>query len=152
MVVILLIGSLFFGGDSDKTVLLGVAQKQSEVIAVAGMGVKDGGTNQAQSLGLAVQLAVTTEQQALIAQISKNSKVGAKDYASGPNAQVTAQLENAERNGRFDEAFTTAMKQELTEYQQELKSASATVSSKSAKELLAKDFESAGILLSIPSN
>lgn len=152
LTLILLIGSLFFGGDSNKDTLLNVAKKQSEVIAVAGLGAEDGGSNQAQSLALAVQLSVTTEQQALIAQIYKNGKVKQKEYAAGPSAQVTQDLETAQRNGRFDEVFNNVMKQELTEYQQELRTANAAVSSKSSKTLLAKDYENVGLLLTIPSN
>lgn len=152
LILILVIGSLFLGGDSDRQTVLDVAQKQSRVIAVADAGIKDGGTNQAQSLGLAVKLSVTSEQQALVAQLSKSSKVKPKQYAAGMSSDVATQLENAQRNGRFDEAFTAAMKQELNEYQQELKSAHSTVSGKTTKELLANDYKNVGILLSIPAN
>lgn len=150
--VILLVGSLFFGGDSDRDTLLNVAKKQSEVIAVAARGAEEGGTNQAKGLALAVQLSVTTEQKALVAQISKKDKVKPKDYAAGASSQVTSQLETAQRNGRFDEVFTNVIKQELTEYQQELRTANSAVSSKSTKALLSQDFESVGLLLSIPTN
>jgi len=150
--LILLVGSLFFGGGSNKDTLLGVAQKQSEVIAVAGIGAEDGGSNQAQSLALAVQLSVTTEQQALVTQISKKDKVKPKEYAAGASSEVTTQLETAQRNGRFDEVFYNVIKQELTEYQQVLKTANAAVTSKSTKAVLASDYENVGILLTINTN
>jgi hypothetical protein len=151
--VILLIGSLFFGGGGgSKEALLNVAQKQSEVIAVANLGAEDGGTNQAQSLALAVQLSVRTEQQALVAQIGKSEKIKPKDYTRGPSSEVTKELETAQRNGRFDEVFANVIKEELTEYQQELRTATAATKSKSTKTILAKDFENASLLLQIPSN
>ncbi len=152
LTVILLIGSLFLGGESNSQTLLSVAQKQSELIAVADLGAEDGGTNATKSLALAVQLSVTTDQNALIAQLSKKDKLKPKDYAAEPSAEVTSQLETAQRNGRFDEVFANIIKQELTEYQRELQTADAAVSSKSIKELLAQDFENAGLLLTIPSN
>lgn len=150
--LILLIGSLFLGGGGgDKETLLDVAQKQSQIISIAGLGADDAGTNQAQSLALAVQLSVTSEQQALVANITKRDKVKPKDYAAGAGSEVTQQLENAQRNGNFDAVFTTIIKDQLTQYQQELRTANNSVSSKSTKELLAKNYESAGILLQIPS-
>lgn len=152
LTILLLIGSFFLGGGSDKDALLAVAQKQSEVIAVAEIGEKNAGTNQAQSLAAAVLLNVTTEQQVLLAQLSKNDKVKPKDYAALPSAQVTGDLDTAQRNGRFDEVFNNIMKQELTEYQQELRTANSTVSNKNTKAILAKDYENVGLLLTIPSN
>lgn len=152
LTVLLVVGSLLFGGTSDKEALLRVAQKQSEIIAVSEIGEKDGGGNQARSLALAVKLTVTTEQQAMVAQIAKRDKVKAKEYAAEPSAEVTKQLETAQRNGRFDEVFNNVIKQELTEYQQELRTANSAVTSKTAKRLLAKDFENVGLLLSTPSN
>lgn len=148
--VILLLGSLFFGGDSDKDALLPVAQKQSEIIAISELGVEDAGTNQTKGLAMTVGLSVTTEQQQLVALMYKNGKVKRKEFAAQPSAEVTTQLENAQKNGRFDEVFTNVINDELTEYQRELKTANNAVSGPKAKALLAKDFESAGLLLSFP--
>jgi hypothetical protein len=61
-------------------------------------------------------------------------------------------LETAERNGRFDEAFTAVIQQELEEYQAELKTANNSVQTKSTKIVLAESFEDAGLLLKIPVN
>jgi hypothetical protein len=152
LTLILLIGSLFFGGDSNKDVLLAVARKQSQVIATAERGAKDGGTAQTQALGLAIELSMTTQQQELVAQLSKKDKVKEKEYASEVSADVTKQLETAERNGRFDEAFTAVIQQELEEYQTELKTANNSVQTKSTKIVLAESFEDAGLLLKIPDN
>jgi hypothetical protein len=150
--VILLLGSLIFSGDSDKTALLEVAKKQNEIIAITDVGEKDAGTNQAESLALAVKLVITTEQRELVAIMYKNGKVKEKEFAADISADTAAQLENAQKNGRFDEVFTNVIQEELTEYQRELKTANGAVSGPKAKALLAKDFDSAGILLSIPSN
>lgn len=150
--IILLLASVLFGGSSDKDQLLVVATKQSEVIAVAEIGAEDGGTNQAQSFALAVKLSLTTEQQAILAQISEDGKVNKKDYASGPSSEVVTQLETAERNGRFDEVFVNVMKDELEEYQQVLQTANTSAGNASTKELLAADFKNAGLLLAIPQN
>lgn len=152
LTVILLIGSLFFGGDPDRKILIDVAQKQSEIIALASMGADDGGTNQTKSFGYTVQLSVTTEQQILVAHMTKKGKVKPKDIAAVVSPKLASELEDAQLNGRFDDAFAVAMKQELTEYQQELKAANAAVGSENAKELLAKDFDSATLLLSMPTN
>ncbi len=152
LTVILLVGSLFLGGSSDKQALLPVAKKQSEIIAVTTVGARDAGSTQAQSLAAAVQLSITTEQLNLLAQLSKKDKVKPKDYAALPSAKVTADLETAQRNGRFDEVFNNVIKQELTEYQQEIRTANSAVSSKKTKAVLAQDYENVGLLLTIPSN
>lgn len=152
LTVILLIGSLFFGGDPDRKVLIDVAQKQSEIISLASMGADDGGTNQTKSFGYSVQLSVTTDQQLLVAQMTKKGKVKPKEIAAVVSPKLASELEDAQLNGRFDEAFAVAMKQELTEYQQELKAANATVGSEKARELLTKDFDNATLLLSTPTN
>lgn len=150
--LLILVGGLLFSGDSNKDTLLNVAQKQSEVIAVAQLGADDAGTAQAQALALAVQLAVTTEQQAVVAQINKTDEVKEKDYRAEPSSQVTTDLETAQRNGRFDEVFSNVIRQELTEYQQELRTANNVVSGDTAKTLLAGNFDNASLLLSINSN
>ena len=152
LTIILLLASVLFGGTSDKEQLLTVAQKQSEVIAIAQLGADDGGTNQAKSFALAVDLAVTTEQQAVVAQISKDGKIKEKDYAAAPNSAVVTELETAQLNGRFDEVFVNVMKQELTEYQRVLQAANSSSGSQSTKELLARNFDSASLLMSIPQN
>jgi len=152
LTLIILLGSLLFGGASDKDQLLILAKKQSEVIAVAQLGAEDGGTNQTLSFALAVQLAVTSEQQGVINQINKSGKVKAKDYTALPSAEVTTQLEAAQRNGRFDEVFVNVMRQELNDYQKVLQATNSTASSPSTKELLAQDFKSVELLLEIPAS
>lgn len=150
--VILLLGSIFFSGDPGRDALLNVARKQSKIIAVSTMGVEDSGTNQTKGLAVAVQLTLISEQRDIIAQIYKGGKVKSKEYTTGAGTDITAQLENAQKNGRFDEVFTNIINEELTEYQRELKTANSIVVSPKTKELLSKDFESAGLLLSIPAN
>lgn len=150
-IMLLLVGTMIFGGDTDRDALLKVARQQSQVIAVADMAKDDLGTTDAQNFALTTKLSVTSEQQALLAQLKK-SKPKPKEYSVGVSTKTKTQLETAQRNGRFDEAFVTALKESLTNYQKELKAANAAVNSKSTKVLLGKDFESATILLSIPTN
>jgi NADH:ubiquinone oxidoreductase subunit C len=143
------IGTMIFGGDANRDALLKVARKQSSVLAVANLAKDDLGTEEAKSFAQSTKLTVTSQQQTLLTQIPKAKK---KDYTAGANQKTIADLETAQRNGRFDEAFLTAMKQALTEYQNELQAANIAVSNKKSKALLSKDFESVGILLSIPTN
>ncbi len=140
--------SMLFGGDSNRETLLTVARKQSQIISIAESGADKAGSNQAKALALSTQLTITTDQWALINQLTKNGgKVKGKEYKSTPSSQVTSELATAERNGRFDEVFSNIIKQELAEYQRDLQTANSSVSSKSAKLLLAKDYENAGLLL-----
>lgn len=150
--LLVLIGGLVFGGDSDRETLLDVAKQQSAIIEIAETGNEKAGTNQAKSLALTTQLTITTQQTDLVNQIAKTGKVKEKSYASGASSKITSELEAAELNGRFDEVFSNILKQELTEYQQEIKVANSKVSSKKAKKLLADDYEQTALLLSIPTN
>lgn len=152
LVMVIIIGSLFFGGKSDKQALLPVLQKQSSIVATAKLGVEDGGSTQTKAFGSSVQLATTSQQQTLVAQLSKTAKLKDKDYAAGVPSSIKTQLDSAQKNGRFDEAFITALRQELTEYQQVIKTANGGVSSKTTKALLAKDYASTTTLLATPTN
>lgn len=152
LIVVILIGSLFFGGKSDKEALLPVLQKQSSIVATAKLGVEDGGSTQTKAFGSSVQLATTSQQQSLITQLTKTAKLKDKEYVAGVPSSVQAQLDSAQKNGRFDEAFITAIREELTEYQQVIKTANNNVSSKTTKALLAKDYASTTTLLATPTN
>lgn len=142
--------SLLSGGSSNKDVLLRVARQQSQLIEIAEEGASNGSTNQAQSLALAVQLTVTTQQNGVIEQLQKDGKVKPKDYQSAPSSEVTQKLEAGQRNGRFDEAFNSVMGQALSDYQDVLKQANATASGSKTKDLLANDFNNVSLLLKIP--
>ncbi len=140
--------SMLFGGDSNRETLLTVARKQSQIIAIATSGADKAGSNQAKALALSTQLTITTDQWALINQLTKNGdKVKGKEYQSAPSSQVTSELTTAERNGRFDEVFSNIIKQQLTEYQRDLQAANTALDSKTAKIMIAKDYENAGLLL-----
>lgn len=152
LVFVILIGSLFFGGKGEKEALLPVLRKQNTVIATAKLGVEDGGSAQTQAFGSSVQLALTSQQQTLLTQLQKTDKVNPKDYVAGVASSVQTSLDSAQQNGRFDEAFITAVREELTEYQQVLKTANNAATNKTTKALLAKDFESTTTLLATPAN
>jgi hypothetical protein len=148
LVLITAAASMLFGGDSNRETLLTVARKQSQIISIAESGADKAGSNQAKALALSTQLTITTDQWALINQLTKNGgKVKGKEYSSAPSSQVTSELATAERNGRFDEVFSNIIKQQLTEYQRDLQAANTALDSKTAKIMIAKDYENAGLLL-----
>jgi len=152
LTLIILVGSMFFGGSSDKDTLLTVARKQSELIALAEIGADKAGSNQSQSFALSTKMSITTEQQTLVSQMAKREKVSAKDYADSVDSADETTLETAERNGRFDEVFNNLMKEKLTEYQRVLQTANSQVQGKTSKSILAESFKDTGLLLSISTS
>ncbi len=147
LTLLVIIASLIFGGSDNKDVLLEVARKQNQIIEISKIGTDEGGSAETRALGEAVGLSLTSEQQAVLAKVGK---VKSKDYAMAPSSEDLKTLETAQQNGRFDEVFANIIKQELTEYQQVLRSANNQVSGQSTKDVLAKNFEDAGLLLQIP--
>ena len=147
MILVMLV-SVILGGSSDKDKLLLVAQQQTSLIALADLGEKKAGDVPAQSLASSVKLAVSTDLRDVVGQLGK---VKPKEYTTGVDSQIAANLTTAETNGRFDEAFMTAVQQELLAYQRALQTASSGVSSPTTKQVLSEEFTNAGVLLSTPS-
>lgn len=152
LIIFISLFAALFGGSSDRETLLRVARSQNSLIALAAVGTEKAGDVPAQSLASSVSLSTTSDQAAIISHISStDGKVNAKDYSAGLDAKTSQDLTTAETNGRFDEAFLTAVQQALLSYQQSLQTANSDVQSKNAKALIAESFENSQILLATPS-
>lgn len=150
LAVLIIVGNLLIGGGgSDRESILTVVKKQNELILFTKEGADNAGGNEALSLAYSTRLAIITQQNSTLRLLQKNGKaVKPKEYAAGISSKATAELATAERNGRFDEVFINLLKEQLTEYQRDLKSANNVLTSQSAKLLIAQSYEDTGLLLS----
>ncbi len=151
-VVILLFAVLFGGNGSDADKLIVLAQKQQEIIRVAGLSDSKNSTNETQNFAQTSLLTVSSQQQGLIAQIKKTKKVSTATLGRAKNTKTDDTLNAAKSNGRFDDIFVETLKSELAKYQESVKSTYDSISDSTSKELLNNDYDDISLLLGTKSN
>lgn len=110
--------------QADKLIEIGEAQ--SEMIRISEQAEKESKGVAAQNLSANTSLSLQSSQQE-IKKLLNGRGVGSKGldkrFAAGKNAKTDATLEEATRNNRFDETYTTVLASELTDYQKLLNAA-----------------------------
>ena len=151
VLVLLLLMSLLFsgGGPSNADLLLKVAQRQNELIRVAGIGVKEARGTKALNLARTVELNLKSDQTPLLEALkAQKVKVNAKQLAVSTSGETTKMLTEAAQNNRFDEAFVTFVQAELLNYQKDLKEAYSTSTKPALKDALKAQYDNASVLIS----
>ncbi len=140
--ILIIAASLLFSflgkaGKSDVEALTKIAQTQTELIRISGLTADKAKINDSYVLGHTVASVIMTDNQAIVALIKKQGvKVDAKILALRKDTAVDAELDTANRNNTFDEAYTAALKEKLAEYQALLAQQYAKTSSKTERQLL----------------
>lgn len=152
LIIVMVLYSVFFGGNSSVDTMKPLLQQQAELQRVAGLGNQKASSTAAQNLAQMTSLSMASQQSELTAYLAKQKvKVSAKYVALGTNKQTDQELATAETNGRFDDAFIQAMRGELTKYQSALQTAYKSAGP-TGKAILTNDYNQAGLILkSIPS-
>lgn len=153
-VLLVLVTMLFSGGaPSNADLLVKVAQRQNELIRVAGIGVKDARGTQALNLARTVELNLRSDQAPLLSTLkAQKVKVGAKQLAVPTSAQTTQMLTEARQNNRFDDVFVTYVQAELLSYQKDLQEAYSTSVDTKLKDTLKAQYDNATVLISTEAN
>lgn len=128
--------------------LLNVAEDQTELIHLSTAGGPDAVSQDTQNFAITTQLSVTSQQTQLLAYLKSHGVKGnTKQLAVKQSATIDNQLKAANSNSTFDPAFAAVMKTQLTNYQNDLKSAYTLNPGAKARSLLNSDFQAAGLLL-----
>ncbi len=150
LLLLLLITMLFSGGGpSNADLLLKVAQRQNELIRVAGIGVKEARGTDALNLARTVELNLKSDQTPLLEALkAQKVKVNPKQLTMSSSSETTKMLTEAAQNNRFDEAFVTFIQAELLNYQKDLKEAYSTSTKSALKDTLKRQYDNASVLIS----
>lgn len=149
--ILVLVFSIFFGGKSSGTdKLVNIVQKQNELIRIADIGEKKAQGEETKNLAVNIKLSVTSQQNDLIDYLKKNGKkVSTKELSIGKNTETDSALDKAESNGRFDEAFTSLISEQISDYMSSLQDTYSSISGKNAKQLISDDYNQTKLLTAI---
>lgn len=145
LVVVAILNS---GGTALKADYTDLAQQQTELIRVSGIGVTKARQAEAKNLAITTQYTLASQQPGTLALAKKaGASTDAKTLALGKDAQTDAALTSADQANQFDEVFTKALREGLQKYQQTLKKIYDAASSSSARDTLSKDYNAIDVLL-----
>lgn len=144
MVFFSLLGS---GEKNEVNRLLSIAQKQSELIRVAGIGKQKANTSEVINLATTTELTMQSAQPAMLDILkSVGHKADPKELALAKDSNTDTILTAADQNNEFDSVFAKVMQQELLEYQQALKIAYESAGNKT-KAKLSEQYDAANLLI-----
>lgn len=147
MLSIGIISALFGSKVSNTEQLLVVAQKQTELIRISEVGIKNSRTTASKNLAVTTKFTMTSEQKPLLqALASQGVKTNAKELALGKNADTDKRLEAGRQSNTFDQVFTEVTKAQLVQYQQAVKAAFDSTTNVKIKSVLADEFKNASTL------
>jgi hypothetical protein len=150
LVIIFAIIKGLFGGGSDFTPYITVAQEQQELIHLATDATKEqqGVSVANQNFASTTQLSMTSSQTALIKYLELNGqKVGSKVLDLKVSTSLDNQLQAAYAAATYDQVFQQIMQTELTAYLSELHQAYEQTAGKNGHALLSSDYDQAQLLL-----
>lgn len=137
-------------GKGDISGLKDIAAHQTELIRVAELGADKAQSTPIRSLAYTTKLSVTTQHQKLVAYLgTRGVELTEVELAAHHDDSVDEELETAAGNNRFDEAFNEVLNQELTDYNNSMKTAYQSATSEKSKALLAESYASSGTLLGL---
>ncbi len=143
------VAALLLGSDnSNEKSLMSLATKQTEIARVADIGTQKARGIDAKVLASTTKYSVTTDLSNSVALIKKNGgKADPKILALGKDNNTDKALATADQSNRFDEEFTKIITAMLIDYQKEIKAVHDASTSSSTKQVLAKTFKNATIIL-----
>ena len=147
ILVIVVFSSLFSSGDGNKEVLLKVAQQQSELTRVAEFSLAES-TPPARGIAISTSFAMRSDQRKLLAVLGQNGvKFGDKQLTLLKDRATDERIKNAKAAANYDATLVDVLDEQLTAYQATVKQAYNNSKNPAVKEVLAQNFESAGLLL-----
>lgn len=148
MVIVALILTAF-GGNSNATSILGLAQAQNELVRVADQGARSGVRQTTKNLAVTIQYGMTTQQKRTLTYLAQiGTAVDEKELKLKQNATTDQQLASAKTTSTFDSAFAEIMQAQLTAYADSIRQLHSTATSETEKELLGTFYEQTQLLIS----
>lgn len=149
IVVASLLGS---AGNAQKQRYIEIAQKQTEIVRISTLADKKAKNLSTRSFAATTQLAISTDQRKFTAALATRG-VKEKDQNKllplGKNDKTDSALDEAEKNGRYDETFRQILEGEIASYQKLLNGA-ASGASNAERPILETAFKNSNTLLAKP--
>ncbi len=146
IIIVVIIANL--GGSSATPRLLSIAQQQTEISRVAALNFENLTTSSAKNFAINTNLTMLSTQSSYLKFLASNgSGVDPKDLTTTKNSQTDTLLSAAAENGTLDSATKTELVNELTKYQQTLKTAYDESTSTVAKTEYKLLFDEAALLI-----
>ncbi|MGH7249566.1 MAG: hypothetical protein ACREGC_01190 [Minisyncoccia bacterium] len=148
IVAVIFISILGGGGATNVTELTKLAQEQTEISRVAGLGINKAGSSTAKNLAMTTQLSMQSAQADTVAYLQKvHHKLSGKQLSLLQDSNTDKQLDAASASGTYDSTLTQVLQTELKNYQTALQSAYKNTSSATERQLLQNNFNSVSYLL-----
>lgn len=139
--------TLFFGNKTDIESLVAIAQRGQEIVRVSNLG-DDANSQDIRNAAINTEVSIKSQQNSLIAYLStQDRKIKANELSLKKDATTEPKLKKAKEAGTFDATYTTIMRAQLTDYASALKSAYNGKPSKTARKLLAQQYNDVQLLL-----
>jgi hypothetical protein len=149
LIIIILLASLIFGGGSTNTEsLISIAQEQTELDRVSGIGVQNAVSQNIKNFASSTQISIFSDQQQLLAFLQQHgTKLKSKELAATASAKTDTALNTAIAASTFDETFTSIMQTDLKTYEQTLKQTFIKTKDPAVRQLLSTEYSNAQLLL-----
>ncbi len=148
MLIVIVVGLINSGGSALKTDYQSLAQQQTELIRVSGIGRTKARQSEAKNLAVTTQYTLTSQQSDLLTIAKKaGASTDVKVLALGKDAKTDTILETADQSNQFDEMFLKTLLAGLKKYQLTLKKLYDSSSNNTTKDALSKAYNSVDLLL-----
>ncbi|HVV25515.1 MAG TPA: hypothetical protein VHC21_00575 [Candidatus Saccharimonadales bacterium] len=150
LILFLILKGLLSGGGNTEA-LINVAQDQQQIIhlttnATSNSQVGLSTTNE--NFAVTAQASLTSAQQQLITYLATNGhKVKTKTLSLKISSSLDQELQTAATNSTYDSTFKQTMQNQLSSYQQALRTAYAQTKGPKGRQLLSDQFNAAQLLL-----
>lgn len=148
--LIIILSLAFRGNGGDTAPFVAIAQQQAEMIRISTPAAKDDILSRQSSKNLAHNAlsVLTSDQKNLLDTLAKSgTKVNKKTLAAKQNSTLDEALEAAKASGTYDSTYVDSMQASLEAYQTSLQQAYQKSHAKIMRELLAKQYDNATLLL-----
>lgn len=148
LIVVLFVLVSVFSPSTSSAGLVGIVQRQQEIIRLAALGQRESESESLKSLSYAIDLTVGTNQNSAVAYLTENDSVIPKEELGAKReAETDSQLETAKTTSTYDSALRELFIEQLTAYTSELQTAYKNTESDKQKTILNDSFTTAQALL-----
>ncbi|HTE21445.1 MAG TPA: hypothetical protein VK674_00200 [Candidatus Limnocylindria bacterium] len=147
-ILVTIVLSLLGGGPTNEDQLVGVVQRQHELIRVSDIALKEARGTQARNLAMTTKLSLHSDEVSLVAALKRQDvKIGSKQLGAGKDQETDNKLTQAIQNNRFDEVYLEFIQSALADYQRNLNTVYKTTTSTSLKETLKVQYQNASLII-----
>ncbi|MDB5175825.1 MAG: hypothetical protein JWM81_683 [Candidatus Saccharibacteria bacterium] len=149
LVLFVIVKGLLGGGDAGTKNMIGVAQRQQEIVRITSAASdKPGISSDNKNFAITTKLSVTSAESDLKKYLaSQGTKLKPQELALKKSAATDEQLKAADAASTYDTTLQQVMKTQLTLYQQELQRAYQKTTGTNGRALLKKQYADTSLLL-----